>query len=102
MKVVGVKELKARLSEFLRMARAGEIVLVTDRGEGIAELGPTRRQAAAVDDLDRVLDALAEAGEISRAAMAKGNWTFRVKGLGLPAGTARALLDEIRGERTGA
>jgi antitoxin (DNA-binding transcriptional repressor) of toxin-antitoxin stability system len=100
MKVVGVKELKARLSEYLRMARAGETVLVTDRGEAIAELGPTRRRGAAVDDVDRVLDALAEAGEISRAAMAKGNWTFRTKGLGLPAGTARALLDEIRGERT--
>ena len=35
---VGVRELKNRLSEFLRMVRAGEEILVTDRGEAVAEL----------------------------------------------------------------
>jgi antitoxin (DNA-binding transcriptional repressor) of toxin-antitoxin stability system len=39
MKTVGVRELKNRLSEYLRQVRAGEAVLVTDRGEVIAELG---------------------------------------------------------------
>jgi antitoxin (DNA-binding transcriptional repressor) of toxin-antitoxin stability system len=38
MKTVGVRELKNRLSEYLRQARAGEKVLVTDRGQVIAEL----------------------------------------------------------------
>jgi prevent-host-death family protein len=38
MKTVGVRELKNRLSEYLREVRAGESVLVTDRGEVIAEL----------------------------------------------------------------
>ncbi len=37
---VGVRELKDRLSEYLRHVRAGESVLVTDRGEVIAELSP--------------------------------------------------------------
>jgi antitoxin (DNA-binding transcriptional repressor) of toxin-antitoxin stability system len=40
MKTVGVRELKNRLSEYLRHARAGEGVLVTDRGEVVAEIGP--------------------------------------------------------------
>ena len=40
MKSVGVRDLKNRLSEFLRDVRAGERVLVTDRGEVVAELAP--------------------------------------------------------------
>lgn len=40
MKTVGVRELKDRLSEYLRRVRTGEAVLVTDRGEVIAELTP--------------------------------------------------------------
>ena len=38
MKTVGVRELKNRLSEYLRHVRSGEGVLVTDRGEVVAEL----------------------------------------------------------------
>jgi prevent-host-death family protein len=40
MKTVGVRELKNRLSEYLRQVRAGEGLLVTDRGEVIAEITP--------------------------------------------------------------
>ena len=35
---VGIRELKNRLSEFVRGAEAGERVLVTDRGKVVAEL----------------------------------------------------------------
>lgn len=38
MKAVGIRELKNRLSEYLRLVRGGEQILVTDRGEVIAEL----------------------------------------------------------------
>jgi prevent-host-death family protein len=38
MKTVGVRELKDRLSEYLREVRSGECVLITDRGEVVAEL----------------------------------------------------------------
>jgi len=38
MKAVGVRELKDRLSEYLRLVRNGEEILVTDRGEVVAEL----------------------------------------------------------------
>jgi prevent-host-death family protein len=40
MRVVNVKELKARLSAYLRAVRAGESFLVTDRSEVVARLGP--------------------------------------------------------------
>ena len=38
MKVVGIKQLKVRLSEYVRLAKAGETVLVTERDEVVAEL----------------------------------------------------------------
>ena len=38
MRTVGVRDLKNRLSEYLRHVRTGEAVLVTDRGEVVAEL----------------------------------------------------------------
>ncbi|MBI1895184.1 MAG: type II toxin-antitoxin system prevent-host-death family antitoxin [Acidobacteria bacterium] len=40
MKTVGVRELKNRLSEYIRQVRSGDAVLVTDRGEIVAELTP--------------------------------------------------------------
>jgi prevent-host-death family protein len=43
MKSVGLRELKNRLSEYVREVRSGEAVLVTDRGEIVAELLPPGR-----------------------------------------------------------
>lgn len=45
MKAVGVKDLKAHLSEYLREVRRGKTILVTDRSEVVAELRPAVRQA---------------------------------------------------------
>ena len=99
MKSVGVKELKARLSEYLRLVRAGETVLVTDRDEVVAELRPARRQRRGGESLEEILQVLADAGEITRPSLPKGSWTWKTRGLGLPEGTARSLLDEVRDER---
>jgi antitoxin (DNA-binding transcriptional repressor) of toxin-antitoxin stability system len=98
-KVVGIKQLKARLSEYVRLAKAGETVLVTERDEVVAELRPARRQAPVAGPLDDVLEALAGSGAISRAARSKGGWSWRSRGLGLPPGTAQAVLDELRQDR---
>lgn len=38
---VGVRELKARLSEYLEKVRAGEVISVTSRGRRIAQIVPT-------------------------------------------------------------
>jgi antitoxin (DNA-binding transcriptional repressor) of toxin-antitoxin stability system len=99
MKAVGVKQLKSHLSEYLRHVRGGEIVLITDRDEVIAELRPAHRQRRPPESLDDILDALAEKGEITRASMPKRGWTWKVRGLGLPAGTAEKALDEVRSDR---
>ena len=46
MRVVGIKVLKNKLSEYVRIAAAGERVLVTDRDRVVAELGPPREGTA--------------------------------------------------------
>lgn len=93
MKMVGIKQLKARLSEYVGLAKAGKTVFVTVRGEVVAELRPARPQMPVADRLEELLEGLAAAGEITRAAQPKGDWTWRSLGLGLPSGTAQALLD---------
>jgi antitoxin (DNA-binding transcriptional repressor) of toxin-antitoxin stability system len=40
MRKVGLKILKNKLSEYVRLAAAGETVLVTDRNRVVAEIGP--------------------------------------------------------------
>ena len=50
MKSVGLKILKNRLSEYVRMAAGGEVILVTDRDQVVAEIvppAPTRSYAVA-------------------------------------------------------
>jgi antitoxin (DNA-binding transcriptional repressor) of toxin-antitoxin stability system len=42
MRSVGLKTLKNKLSEYVRMASGGETVLVTDREKVVAELVPPR------------------------------------------------------------
>lgn len=99
MKVVGIKQLKAKLSEYVRLVKGGETVLVTERDEVVAELHPARRQTPAAGPLEEVLEALAASGEVSRAAQTKGDWSWHSRGLGLTTGTAQALLDDLRRDR---
>ncbi len=40
MRSVDIKTLNSRLSEYVRLAASGETVLVTDRGQVLAEIGP--------------------------------------------------------------
>lgn len=42
MRSVGLKTLKNKLSEYVRLARSGETILVTDRERVVAELVPPR------------------------------------------------------------
>lgn len=37
---VGVRDLRDNLSEYLRRVRQGELLVITDRGKPIGELGP--------------------------------------------------------------
>ena len=69
-KVVGIKRLKARLSGYVRLVKAGETGLVTERDEVVAELRPARRQTPVGGPLEETLEALAASGEVIRAAQA--------------------------------
>lgn len=42
MRAVGIKTLKNRLSEYIRIVAAGEVILVTDRDHVVAELVPPK------------------------------------------------------------
>jgi prevent-host-death family protein len=98
MKTVGVRELKNSLSEYLRRVRSGESVLVTDRGEVVAELTPPGHMGAdtSLPPGVRVLArrGLATVGSapdpaLYRALPRRGPRRF----------TAAQLLDEERGSR---
>jgi antitoxin (DNA-binding transcriptional repressor) of toxin-antitoxin stability system len=62
---VGTRELKNRLSYYLRRVREGdESVFVTDHGEVVAELKAARRPPASQSDR-AVLAAMAERGDLT-------------------------------------
>ena len=49
MKTVGLKTLKNRLGEYVRLAASGERVVVTDRGRPVAEIVPPRAEPESRD-----------------------------------------------------
>ena len=97
MKTVGIRELKNKLSEYVREVRVGETVLITDRGEVVAELGPPG---------ERRIDPSIPAGLIDMAkkglvtlAQPKGDYTYPILPRLMPDGSAAELLNAERGER---
>ncbi len=50
MRTVGLKVLKNRLSEYVRMVATGETILVTDRDQVVAELRPPQGRGPSVSD----------------------------------------------------
>lgn len=99
MRSVGIKQLKARLSEYVRLAGSGEVVLVTDRDRVVAELGPARRQAAEDGSLEATMERLALRGDVTRAGEPKSGWSWAPPHLDLPADSVSDLLDDLRRER---
>jgi len=95
MRAVGVRELKNRLSEYLRLVRGGEQILVTDRGEIVAEIGPPGR--VPLSDYP-ALNELARKGLVSLGAPNDPAIYPSFKRL-LPRAEIKRLLDEERGER---
>jgi prevent-host-death family protein len=92
-----VRELKNRLSHYIRQARAGHEIQVTDRGEVVAELLPPRNATNARDSRRR-LEELARRGLATLGAPNTPRAYPRLRRM-LPVGTAQRLLDEERGPR---
>jgi antitoxin (DNA-binding transcriptional repressor) of toxin-antitoxin stability system len=98
MKTVGVRELKNRLSDYIRQVRAGDTVLVTDRGHVVAELAPPGHGTADTS-VPAGLQALAKRGlVVIGAPVEKAIYRELPRPRGLRR-TAAQLLDEERGER---
>ncbi len=97
MKAVGLRELKNRLSEYVREVRRGESLLVTDRGEVVAELGPPGHHTAASDVLPG-LQALARRG-LATLGRPNDRRVYRRLRPALSGGRAAELLAAERGDR---
>jgi antitoxin (DNA-binding transcriptional repressor) of toxin-antitoxin stability system len=97
-KTVGVRELKNRLSEYIRHVRAGESVLITDRGEVVAELAPPGHGATDAEVPAGVL-ALARRGLATVGAKSDSNLYLALPRRRKRKVTAAQLLEEERGGR---
>ncbi|HEX6974146.1 MAG TPA: type II toxin-antitoxin system prevent-host-death family antitoxin [Vicinamibacterales bacterium] len=97
MKTVGIRELKNQLSEYLRHVRAGEGVLVTDRGEVVAELNPPGL-GARDPSVPAGLLALARRGVLTVGAAPRGD-LYPAMRRTRRRHTSAHLLDEERGGR---
>ena len=95
---MGVRELKNRLSEVVRAVKAGEHVLVTDRGTVVAELVPPgrpRTDPGIPAGLARLAErGIARLGAANEPSLYAGLRPLRQR----PTSVAR-LLDDERGAR---
>ena len=96
MKAVGIKRLKAKLSEYIRMAKAGETILVTEHDEVVAELRPAQRQPVGPGSLSESLGALADRGEVTLASEDMHDWEGVKTEVRLEGVSSQAVLDELR------
>ncbi len=99
MQTVGVRDLKNKLSEYLRRVRLGERVLVTDRGEVVAELLPPG-QGQGDPSVPAGLQSLTRRGLLTLGAPAGTDlYPALLRKQGQRRRSAAQLLDEERGTR---
>ncbi len=95
MRIVGIKMLKNRLSEYVRAAAAGETVLVTDRDKVVAELVPPTAGRSTTPGDALLADAVRQ-GWVSPPPLAASGAPPR-----RPVARLDAILDELRDDRDG-
>jgi antitoxin (DNA-binding transcriptional repressor) of toxin-antitoxin stability system len=94
MRAVGLKVLKNKLAEYVRLAAGGETVLVTDRDKVVAELSPPR-QGRAESLADAQLADLVRRGVIAAPTRPRGVPPRR------PVAPTEELLAALRADRDG-
>jgi len=96
-KAVAVKELKNRLSAYLREVAGGQVVLVTDRGKVVAELRrPTREIRLGM--VEEALERLHAEGALL-PGLPQAREAYRRTRVKLGGTTSQALLDAERGNQ---
>jgi antitoxin (DNA-binding transcriptional repressor) of toxin-antitoxin stability system len=100
MRAVGIRELKNKLSHYVRLVKAGESVLVTDRGSVVAELRPPGAERAR-ERVDPVAAELADWARKGRAVLGAPHDPdlYEPRACVLPEGGVADLLDAERGTR---
>ena len=93
MRSVGVKVLKNKLSEYVRLAASGETVLVTDRDRVVAELIPPREGRSPLL-ADALLAEAVRKGWLTPPTLCDGRPPPRA-----PIGSAAQVLAELSGDR---
>jgi antitoxin (DNA-binding transcriptional repressor) of toxin-antitoxin stability system len=93
MRAVGLKILKNKLSEYVRLAQGGETILVTDRDRVVAELVPPREGRSPVV-ADAVLAELVRKGWMTPAPRPLSGPPPR-----LPVATFEELMRELDEDR---
>ena len=91
MSIVGVKELKNRLTHYLRLTKAGEEIVVTDRGKPIALLQPLQ-SAKHIESREARLAQLATQGSVTLPTRKPLSRVRRVKPTGTP--VSQVILEE--------
>jgi prevent-host-death family protein len=91
--IVGSRELRTRLGEYLNRVRRGETILVTDRGEPVAELRPV---SGGADPLTTAVRKLAAHGTVTPPTRPAASDFAPIRSRGRP---ASAVISADRDER---
>ena len=91
---VGIRELKNKISYYVRQVVSGKRVTVTDRGRVVAELVPPRAEELGPSRYDELV-----VSGVIRPALEHGDPLADFPSFKLPHGTAAALIDEDREDR---
>ncbi len=94
MRAVGLKALKNKLSEYVRLAASGETVLVTDRDRVVAEIVPPRAGRSPLL-ADALLAEAVREGWLTAPTLVDGPPPRK------PVAACRDLMHELRQDRDG-
>jgi antitoxin (DNA-binding transcriptional repressor) of toxin-antitoxin stability system len=94
LKTAGIKELKNKLSAYLREVRLGSVILVSDHGVIVAEIKSPSAEITREMNVTE-LDELSRAGLVTLPSADKG--PLAPSPVCLPRGTSQAILDADRG-----
>jgi len=97
MRAVGIRELETKLSEYIRLASAGEEIFVTDNGKVVAEI----RKPAELPPIAKRYPGLWQQALEGKVRLGGPNdpSLYHAYPRLLPEGELARLLDEQRGER---
>jgi antitoxin (DNA-binding transcriptional repressor) of toxin-antitoxin stability system len=94
MRSVGLKTLKNKLSEYVRLAAGGETVLVTDRDRIVAEIGPPNPARSSILSDELLLDAFRQGWMTPPISVGRGPPARK------PVTTIGELLSNLQRDRT--